>query len=462
MTDLEKSMEERKKLDAEKERRKNSSWEKYETVKYCSADNDNRRIFRLTGKPVEVRENAFDAKAIKFSRWVRDDNNGYGEIVWKTDHRGNLDESWFLYRFMQDLMHSTYHEYTKEEKELDPAKQGEKGAWVLDHRDSTVCQKLAKNKSKVSKFGVSFYPTELVLINVIDRNDMWCNDNNHTKILVKRVDTWQDAKTGEMIEKANEPGISQSLYRQLIELYINSACKTWSDKDFAVKKIGKKGEYWLSIRDNVADLGVSSALTEKELSYVKYDLDKIKSVTSYSKIMKYWGKLIKAYDVESNNSYYEELEILVDKEKEQLKEKEQIEKVEPIQEQPKVEVAPVVEKKVEEVKVETPVETVKIENAIDLPIQAPVHSRTSINKVYTLEDIFPKFNELSEVDKKLIKETFRGVDEVKKEILWDKSVDIGFCTDVNCTIGKFGIKCTSPINLTQCPNCGRVFANDLK
>jgi hypothetical protein len=74
-------------------------------------------------------------------------------------------------------------------------------------------------------------------------------------------------------------------------------------------------------------------------------------------------------------------------------------------------------------------------------------------KQYTMQELFPAYDSLSDADKKLITDRFEGI--IAGAIKWKG--DFGLCTDPTCKNAITKKDSSSPYEISTCPNCGLKF-----
>jgi hypothetical protein len=183
------------------------------------------------------------------------------------------------------------------------------------------------------KLATGLKATNFVIFNVIDRQDDWCKENKHTKILCRNVNT---------DDKGNvwaSPGIKSFGFLTRLTDLLNKY-KNYELYDIAIKRTGQKdpplelrNASMFKSKDMLTELLNSDGtipdenlivvgpLTEEEKSYDRYDLDKLYQPTSYTKILNRIPSVFKLYDATFGAKLYEELAALSEKEKKEWKEK---------------------------------------------------------------------------------------------------------------------------------------------
>lgn len=328
-----------------KKERGNYTSPDYEDVFYAPLETGKVKVFRFVGMPHTVRSEPTDPKLV-LSSWITDDKKKPFICKWSEDR------NWFLWKVFNDVMR-----YTWDKDAINPStgKPGVK-VYVNALKYPSLFNRVRYNgKEKPSTFEKGWNPSKSVIFNCISRDDYaWHVENKSYKLIAKKVNTSEDDKG--VTRTYGEPGIGITAY----DLILKSAVEehgAWDDFDIAVRKLDADPWYevysWADRRKIEKDLQCEmsgEALTEEELSWKMFDLDKLNKVTSYRKILNRLGEFIKEVDACLKTKHFEELERLVAAEKAEWDSKKQEEEDEANEEiaTPKAE-----EKKVEEPKVRT-------------------------------------------------------------------------------------------------------------
>jgi hypothetical protein len=173
--------------------------------------------------------------------------------------------------------------------------------------------------------------TNFVIFNCIDRQDNWCVENKHTKILCRQVNI--DAKGNVWAS----PGIKSFGFLTRLTDLLNKY-KNYELYDIAIKRTGQKdpplelrnasifkekGMLTELLNDDGTipdeNLIVVGPLTAEEKAYERYDLNKLYQPTSCTKILNRISSVFKLTDASLGTKFYEELVSLSEKEKEEWK-----------------------------------------------------------------------------------------------------------------------------------------------
>jgi hypothetical protein len=184
---------------------------------------------------------------------------------------------------------------------------------------------------KMFSFATGLKPTKLIVMNVIDREDDWCEQNKHTKILARSVSVDSNGTVW------SEDGVKAYGFIGPVGDVI-AKYGSFEKYDIAIKKTGQKDrpmevknaslfkEKGLLTELLNADGSVPpedvikiGPLTEEERKYEVYDLDRFYRPTSYSKILKRIPSVFKLCDAYLGTNFYEELKGLAEKEVEEMK-----------------------------------------------------------------------------------------------------------------------------------------------
>lgn len=299
-----------------------------ETPEWLGLEDMKEKAFRIVGKSAEFRASPFDCKIIFHSEILSDDGKSYVKINWPQKTKtlengfvretGEVDDQWILYRLYNDIMMNRRWEKFGE----GIVKDGKTGQWVYNYAETDVYKRIDSNRKVGDKYPPGFKYSRRVVVNIIDRHDSYCSDNNHTKLLSSKHTFWKMSEKEKLPIYFTDVGIPGQLYDQLIE---NTARfrKGWYDEDFVVMKDKKNKKYEVNdasdskrVSEEIRKIASVEKLSEKEQNYEKYDLDKLFPYTSYNKLLKKVPNLFKAADVLLGTNYYDILEHLASEEKE--------------------------------------------------------------------------------------------------------------------------------------------------
>jgi len=323
MTPFEIALQKRKQLEEEKrqdeERKKSKDYQKdYEHIEWLGIT-EQPKVFRVVGLPVEVRQNSYDPKIVYWSKIVSDTGKSFINVYNPTLQDGELDESYIMSRLYNKVFESEWIAY-KEGEIRDPSRRGnDKGYYVSKNEGKPSYVRIDKNKKEGSNQFGHFKPKKRILLNIIDRMDNWCKENRHTKILTTNYSpfsiTDKDGKPKTIY--FNDVGVSEPIYSLLYNQVLEF--RSHWDLDIILYKEDKK--YIMrdcfedKIKPEVKKYVVQTAMGEDELSYEKYDLDKLFPTTSYYKLMNNFENLFKQVDLDLKTNFYDELKHFYEEEK---------------------------------------------------------------------------------------------------------------------------------------------------
>lgn len=292
---------------------------KFEDLKYVGLDKDQPKVVRFVGKPFI--EGAYrtptDAKELFVSKVKGDGGVFYLYLPLRCDDR---DQDHLMWKIIDKVMEKTWIDkksvYKNEIEHPDIFKLVDKGGFTE-----------ADGKWPYM-YATGWKGKRVLLANCIDRTDSWCKDNNHTKLLSKGVNMGVD-KNGNPKEWA-EVGVPAYGFDIMLQDIIKND-GSWENYDIAVRKTGEKNNPFKMVNaskyvkvgmlkeagldQNSAAYVVDGPLTQEELDFDRYDLDKNFQVTSYKVINKYLGSAIMKIDATLGTNFYDKLQKLVEEER---------------------------------------------------------------------------------------------------------------------------------------------------
>lgn len=448
---FEQALEKAKKAEEKKQSKGSSGNFEFEEVQSMGLVSGEERAFRILGKfsnpfrNIPVGTDPTDPKFIYHSRILRDDEEGYAHINWalkEGDTELELDDKWILKRLYDKVYESKWKDFTDEEKIAN--NDNKKGRYEKLHKDTSIFKKLESNRKKdsVDKWPPKVYPQQRILLNVLDRHDTWCADNNHSKVLHAK-NGWL-GKDGTFVNNVTDPGIPLQAFNGIWENVAKFTKIHW-DLDIVIKRnkeatnayVVKDATETKFESDLIKKIVSTEPLSEKEKAYVLYDLDKLYKVSSYSKIKKNLTALFKLCDAELGTKFYDELEKLADEEAAAFAAKNAAEA--PKQENQN-QVSPASKEANKAIEKDDAKEEKKVERAARTEAKVETNTNDSMLKA------FPKFNELSIEDKKDFIDAFGSIDATGSAV-WNQGVTIVPCDNADC-------RTPLPNTVLQCPKCG--------
>lgn len=298
----------------------------YEQTKWCGLETGETKIVRIVGAPPEsmtpgLKANDFAAKELFFSKIV--DDHGKNMQLRLPVHADDFKDEHIMWKIISAVKEVSWVP--------DPTSAQKKNKKIFKHEGKPYFDKVVHGGFDPVKQDFAFRTSkgwggqQVVVMNVIDREDNWCAENKHTKLLSKKIGTSVNAE-GEILEWPEVGVPSYGFLGKISELI--GKYGSWEKYDIAIDKTGEmtapynvKNATAFVAAGMTAEIGPKSSfvssnatLTEEELSWDRYDLNKLYSPTSYNKILKQLGNTIKAIDADLNKQFFQELQALADKE----------------------------------------------------------------------------------------------------------------------------------------------------
>ena len=289
----------------------------YEDQKWVGLEQGKYHIMRIVGNPPESMTPGFkaadtDAHEIYYSEIKADDGK---KFQLRLPVRGDLPEKdHLMWRIIDKVLTVTWvnkvKTYKYQDKFPDIFNKVKFGGW--DSSNPT--------EAKNHQYSKGWTGQKIVLMNVIDREDKWCAENKHTKLLARQITTKQypDGTIAEFVSK----GIpSYGFLNKLGGLVANY--KTWENYDIGVKRTGIKTESYQIInatafvngkipeipQDKIPLVNLGP-LTDEERAYERYNIAKLFGPVTYAKIDAKLGASIKLIDACLGTNFYNELQTL--------------------------------------------------------------------------------------------------------------------------------------------------------
>ncbi len=411
----------------------------YEEMKWVGLENDCNKIVRIVGAPPESMTPGrtgtdYDAVEIYTSRIMNDANK---RVVLKLPpHAEDFKDEHIMWRIINKV----------KEVEWVPGANGKnekkykysKFPWY----DKVVHGGFSTTDAQYS-WTKGWSGQQVVIMNVIDREDDWCKDNKHTKLLSKRVNqVVQD--DGKIVEYADTGVPSYGFLTKLSELV--GKYGSWEKYDVAISKTGEMTSPYVvknatafakcpediakaELGDHLKFVSQEPTLTQEELGYERYNLKKNFRITSYQKLLSDFGNTIKQIDGDLRTTYYDELKALAEKEKAEYEAQKAEEES---------------NNTTEESASETTAES--ISESTERPTRSRVVDMAlSAEKIAALKG----WDKLTEEERKLIKDVELNADGSVKKVTYTTTDDLADCPDC---------KFEAPMAIaTCCPVCGLAF-----
>lgn len=416
-----------------------------EIPQYTSLETDGFKLLRFLGEPISMRSQSTSPKII-YSTFILGDDDKKFRCIFPSKQE---DPSWILHKVMNKVLAYTWD-----------SNAGENGARVYHNKDShpTIFNRVAKNNND-HHLETGWRPTPYVVQNVIDRDPTmykWHKDNKKTALLSKKA---REMQNGEMFY---EPGFPISLYNTILEevVEVNGDPNTY---DVVVQKITEQPFYKVfhPVEDYKKLLAkfdgeeeellkgipgfdrnkAEDPLTEEELSWEMYDLDKFYPVTSYRKIQNRLNIFLASVDKAFGTKFVEELAEKVEEEKKQWK----------VEGQNKDTTTVTKKEEVTDKKETEEVEEKPKKRRREKP-ETESTDGFSVEKILNEHDELKGAKYLTPEMKAIIKDVEYNNDGTVKNFKYDTDADILECinADEGCTM-------TAPETFTHCPLCGEDF-----
>ena len=454
--------------EAEKNRKlqKSNFTREYEEVKWVGLEESQPKIIRIVGLPPASMTGGrptqpTDAHEIWFST-IKDDSGN--KIQLKLPPKGDdLQHSHIMWRIINSVKEVEWIKNPAPGQEKKRFKYAAK-PWfdTVVHGGYDPVQD--EFQYKISK---GWQGQEVIIMNVIDREDDWCKENKHTKLLSKKINVSKDG--------VEYPAVGVPSYGFVTELAaLAGRYGSWEKYDLAIRRTGQTNPpYEVKPATIYANAGLAEAevgeakmsfiskepsLTEEEKSWARYDISKLYAPTTYNKILTHLGNTIKAIDADLRLNYYEELQGLAYREKKEFEEKYGTSNAEvqdtPIPEQE--DLSPLDESSIlaapatsSAATTPNPAPTVTVTRTIATPTTESTYNATALSpdKIALLKG----WSLLKPEEQEQIKDVVLNPDGTIKEIVYSENSK----TTIQC-IDEKGEGCGyySPQDFSHCPVCG--------
>ena len=292
---------------------------------------------------------------------------------------------------------------------------------------------------------------QVVIMNVIDREDNWCAENKHTKLLSKKL----SGDNGEFAEIGVPSFGFCSALSNIVKSY-----GSWERYDVQVRRTGQKttpidvkqatlykknGLVQELDEDKLQYVSLNETLTPEELEYERYDISKFFAPTTYQKILSKLGNTIKSIDVDLRTNFYEELQALAEKEKKEFEEVYG-------SNAPAPEAAPAQTATVAQPTQTAPVaEAAPARTAVREAVSTPASGLTP-DKIALLKG----WNLLTDEEKAVIVDVIKNPDGTLADIVYNTDHPVLSCPSV-FPDGSHGCGINAPDFFHACPHCGKTF-----
>lgn len=298
----------------------------YETQTWVGLVTNVPHIIRLVGNPPEsmtpnFKAGPFDAHEIYFEQ-VKDDNGDRMQLRLPC-HAEDINDEHIMWRIINKVKEVDWVD--------DPEKKGKRKR-VYKYEKTPIFDKVVHSgfnsadprEADSYRYAKGWGGQQVVIMNVIDREDDWCKTNKHTKLLSKKV----SERNGTLYPTVGVPSYGfLSELKNLVKIY-----GPWTNYDIQITKTGqmnnpyiiKNASYYKSAgvpeidQSKLPFISVEPKLTDEEMSYEMYDIAKFYKPTSYKNLRDRLGRTIKEIDATLGTHFYPELDALAKKEEEEL------------------------------------------------------------------------------------------------------------------------------------------------
>lgn len=295
----------------------------YEDQKWVGLEQGVYHVVRLVGNPPESmtpghKASLTDAHEIFYSEIKADDGK---KFQLRLPVRGDLPEKdhlmWRIIDKVLTVQWVNKQKVYKYEKQFpDIFNKVKFGGW----------SETEPSEQKSRQYSKGWTGQKIVIQNVIDREDDWCKENKHTKLLARKIDT-KTMPDGTVIEFPSK-GIPSYGYINKLGALIANYNQSWEEFDIAIKRTGIMTEPYSIINatafkngkipelpaDKVPYVSVEPSLTPEESEYTRYEVGKLFAPCTYAKLDAKLGATIKMIDAAIGTNYYDQLQTLKAKE----------------------------------------------------------------------------------------------------------------------------------------------------
>ena len=420
----------------------------YEELKWTGLEKGVPSIIRFMGQaPDTVGRDKTDPKSVCIS-WIKSDQGD----MFKCVRPNPVDEP-------NHILNRLYYTVTKGKWDANTRTK----SYILAQKNPDLLSRVLKNGRALDdpqyNFEKGWRGNEVYLFNVIDRSKMdWHRENKHTMLLASDVRSKDDR------EYVTEGVSKAALKPKLVHLF--ECYGDWSRYDIALTRTGvKDNPYFVvnaskvpeEVKAEYRSLLSTEPLTEEEMSWERYDLDKLFAPTTATKFLNRMRNTIKEVDDAFGTAFLKEFEALAKKEKEAWDKEYGTESTESDSVGEVIYQTP-------EVTVAAPQESPVIaESLIDddcdplsefMEPEAPRAVRTVKRYVtVTAPEQLPHFSALSTQDAQVVKDAFISATQVSDkewDAKWKESGEYSLLDCPEC--GSLG-----PSNVFTCPFCGIKF-----
>ena len=307
---------------------------------------------------------------------------------------------------------------------------------------------------------------QVCIMNVIDREDNWCKENKHTKLLSKKISYGDDGA-----EFADD-GVPSFGFCAALSTMVGQF-GNWEHYDIQIRRTGvmqnpvevaaatvlkKSGLHQMLNKDKLNLISDNEFLTPEELEYERYDIEKFFAPTSYQKLLAKLGNTIKAIDADLNTRFFEELTALADKEKADW-EASHPEEAQGAPLNESTETSPIDDPYSQPIPQTTPVApqapaatTAPVASRQPVTRTAPATTGLSPDKVSLLLG----WSQMTDEEKAAIVDVVKNPDGTLADIVYKEGLTLLACPETYPD-GSHGCGINAPDFFHVCPSCGKIF-----
>lgn len=282
----------------------------YEDIAWTGCEQGIPKIVRVIGGAPDSNIDDFTAKTVNIA-WIVDDSGKRFKLIRPSI---DVDGNYIINKIISRVMAPKWVNKVK--------------TFPVQERFPEIYNIVKRNGladgDKQAKFDKGWMGKEVLIMNVIDRSKMdWHRENKHTMLLAKSVTEGRDG--GSFVDE----GISSyAVNNRLAHLF--KSYGSWKRYDLAFTRTGKMDTPYVivnatrtpeevpsSYRSFISD---ANTLTDEEMSWEAYNLNKLYKVTSPIKIYNKLKGTIARIDAALGTSFLKDLEREVEEEKRKLAE----------------------------------------------------------------------------------------------------------------------------------------------
>ena len=425
----------------------------YDPIKWVGLEEKAKIIRIVGGAPSSMKPGAHinptDAHEIFISKIL--DDNGKRMKLKLPLHSDDISHEHIMWRIINKVNEVTW------EKD----KVTGKSTKVFKYQDKPWFEKVNKGGFAPTdpsyQYARGWKGQQVVIMNVIDREDDWCAKNKHTKLLSKKINFGNDGT------EFAEDGVPSFGFCSALSTIVSNY-GSWERYDVQVRRTGQKtnpidvkqatlykknGLVQELDKDKIGYISLTETLTPEELEYERYDISKFYAPTSYQKILSKLGNTIKGIDADLRTNFYNELQALAEKEK---KEFEEIYGNNPEANVAAVDATPAVDPYSAPIPTTAPVETVAtVRTAVREAAPARATGLTP-DKIALLKG----WDKLTDPEKDAIVDVVKNPDGTLADIVYKDGLTVLSCPSV-FPDGSNGCGINAPDFFGTCPSCGKSF-----